>query len=198
MKKLGVLLIVLLCFSCTSTSYIFQNPAQTSGLNFAQGKWLLNGVDVPASLTEKITNLAMQDFSKNLNERLSYAPTTKGILLSQKKISIDPSKLTLQNIYKGTNYDYFINIKATVLKNDFNSVDLTNHNFRSDNNTKSSEVIIEIYDLKNADIIYSQKIIASANQSARNEDITITKAQNAMIVAAYKKLIKDINKRSMH
>ena len=104
----------------------------------------------------------------------------------------------MQNIYKGTNHDYFINIKAIVLKNDFNSVDFTNHNFRSDNNTKSSEIIIEIYDLKNADIIYSQKIVASAIQSARNEDITITKAQNTMIVGAYKKLIKDINRRSLH
>ena len=197
MKKYFSLLIGIFFISCNSTSYIFDNPSQTSGVDFSEGKWLLNEVNVPSYLTEKISRLALEDFSANLGNRLSYSPETQGLLLPQKEIQLNPSKSVLTNLYVGTKYDYFINIKARENKNDFTALDLTNHQQKTGNNFRESEVVIEIYDLKNFTIIYSQKVIAAAMQSKNSSDVTISKSQYLMILGAYNRIIKDINKKSI-
>jgi len=197
-KKCLASLAVFLCFSCTSATYIFDNPGQTTGVDFSQGKWLLNEVNVPHYLTQRITALATKDFSENLGERLRYIPDTKGLLLPQKEIQLNPEKSVLNNLHKGTNSDYLINIKARENRNDFGPIDLTNHNAKTGNASNESEVTIEIYDLKNATIIYSQKVIASVAQVKNSSDVSISKNQYQLILSSYKKLTNDINKKSIH
>ena len=197
MKKYFILVASILLMSCNSTSYVFDTPTQTNGVDFSQGNWLLNEVNVPYYLTEKITAKAVEDFSANLGSRLRYAPDTKGLLLPQKEIQINPSKSVLSNLYIGTKYDYFINIKASENKNQFGSLDLTNHHLKTGNNVRESEVIIEIYDLKNTTIIYSQKVIASVTQMKNSSDVAISKSQYSMILGAYNRIIKDINSKSV-
>jgi hypothetical protein len=198
MKKFILIPLTILLLSCNSASYIFDNPAQTTGVDFSKGKWLLNEVNVPSHLTKKITELAMKDFTEDLKERLSYAPDTKGLLLPQKEIRLNPDKSVLSNLYKGTGYDYFINIKAAESKNDFAALDLTNHHFKSGDKFRTSEVAIEIYDLKNSAILYSQKVVASVMQDKSSSDVTVSKPQYFLILSAYKRLIKDIDKKSIH
>ena len=198
MKKYLILILLLFCFSCNSEKYFFDNKVQTIGVDFSNGKWLLNEIEVPSNIANKITELAINDFGENLGNRLSYAPNTKGLLLPQKQIRLNPEKSVLSNLYEGTQYDYFINLKAVITRNDLSSIDYTNHKFKNGYRYKTSEVVIEIYDLKNSNIIYSQKVIASVKQKIDNNDISFSKNQYLLILGAYKRLMKDINKRSSH
>jgi hypothetical protein len=193
-KKIAFIILLFCLISCSFPTYVFDNKAQTTGLNFSQGKWLLNEIDAPYNVNEKLKTLAVKDFSVNLNGRLSYIYEIEGLLLPR-KIRLNPNKIDLSNLKKGTNFDFFINIKATNIKNDFGSLDITPHklNHGGENTT---EVILEIYDLNHLEIIYSQRVIASIGMPKDNSDVHLSKSNNSLIIGAYKKIINDITKKS--
>ena len=195
-KVVLVLIIQFTVLSCSFPSYIFNNNAQTTGVDYTNGKWLLNQIDAPVDIKDKLTKLALDDFSERLKERVSYIPDTRGLLIPQ-KTAFNPNKSVLINLKKGTNYDYFINIKAAQTRNDFGALDITPHNFNN-GGENTNEVTIEIYDLNNLQIIYSQKVTATVGRPKDNQDVHLSKTSNSLIVSAYKKLIKDIDKRSIH
>ncbi|HEU4497493.1 MAG TPA: hypothetical protein VFR70_10615 [Flavobacterium sp.] len=198
MKKVFLFLIVpIVLQSCSFPSYVFENQAQTTGVDFTKGKWLLNEIDAPAGVAKKLTDDAVADFSELLGSRLNYVPNTRGLLLPQKKIGLNPDKNTLKKLQQGTKQDYFINISASQLKNDLGSASLTPHklNRGGENLTK---VAIEIYDLNLLQVIYSQKVTASSHRAeGGNEDVHFSKSSRDLVIGAYKRLIKDINKRSV-
>lgn len=197
MKKM---LFLALCFaslsSCNLPSYVFTNPGQTTGVDFTNEKWLLNEIDAPANCTKYLKETSIRDFKMLLGERLKYVSDVSGLLLTQQKIPLHPSKQIIADIRKGTNYDFFINIKAIETRNDFGSIDLTPHKM-SKEGTNSNEVTIEIYDLKNSQIIYTQKVIASVGRQNDNNDVHISKTSRSLIIGAYNKLIKDIKNKSI-
>lgn len=197
MKKIILVLIIqFTVLSCSFPSYVFDNRAQTTGVDFSNGRWLLNQIDAPAYVQDKLTKLALDDFSKRLKERVSYIPDTRGLLMPQ-KIAFKPNKSVLINLKKGTNYDYFINIKAAQTSNDFGALDITPHRFNN-GGENTNEVTIEIYDLNNLQIIYSQKVTGIVGMTKDNQDVHLSKTSYGLIVGAYKKLIKDIDSRSIH
>ncbi|WP_124019303.1 hypothetical protein [Flavobacterium sp. A45] len=182
--------------SCNLPSYVFYNPGQTTGVDFTNGKWLLNEIDAPADCTKYLKETSIRDFKILLGERLNYVTDVSGLLLTQKKIPLNPSKQIIADIKKGTNYDFFINIKATQTRNDFGSIDLTPHRM-SREGMNSNEVTIEIYDLKNSQIIYTQKVIASVGKPKDNSDVHFSKPSRSLIIGAYNKLIRDIKNKSI-
>ncbi len=197
MKKLLVLLLALPFLSCSFASYVFENKTQAVGVDFSKGKWLLNQVDVPPEITKKLTALSKEDFGALIGDRLVYIPESSGIMLPQKKVIIDPSKYTLQDIYKSSSYDFFINIKAAITSNDFGALDTTPNAFRTGDNRNSSYVTIQIYNLRTSEVIYSQKVIAIVRQGRSSTKVTVAKPQYNLILASYKKLMKDIVEKSV-
>src|SRR6187402_1533199 len=120
MKKILFLALCLAVLSsCNLPSYVFYNPGQTTGVDFTNGKWLLNEIDAPADCTKYLKETSIRDFKILLGERLDYVTDVSGLLLTQKKIPLNPSKQIIADIRKGTNYDFFINIKAIKTRNDF-------------------------------------------------------------------------------
>ena len=197
MKKILFLALCLVIFtSCNLPSYVFYNPRQTTGVDFTGGKWLLNEIDAPANSTKYLKEASIHDFKILLGERLSYVTDVSGLLLTQKKIPLNPSKRIIVDIKKGTNYDFFINIKAVETRSDVGSIDFTPHKM-SQEGVNSNEVTIEIYDLKNSQIIYSQKVIASVGKQKDNSDFHVSKSSRSLIIGAYNKLIRDIEKKSI-
>ncbi|CAM2765181.1 hypothetical protein SAMN05444143_103228 [Flavobacterium succinicans] len=197
MKKI---LFLVLCFaslsSCNLPSYVLYNPGQTTGVDFTSGKWLLNEIDAPANCTKHLKETSIRDFKILLGDRLNYVSDVSGLLLTQKKIPLQPSKQIITEIRKGTNYDFFINIKAIETRNDFGSIDWTPRKM-SKEGINSNEVTIEIYDLKNSQIIYTQKVIASVGRQNDNNDVHISKTSRSLIIGAYNKLKKDIENKSI-
>ena len=198
MKKIIFLFFfITFLFSCSSTNYVFKNKAQATGVDFRTGKWLLNEIDAPYSLEKKLNDQVFEDFQLLLNERVTKVSNAKGLLLVR-NILMQPNKNTLKDIKTGTNFDYFINIKAKNNKNDLNSMSVTNHRYRDNNETNNNEVELEIYDLNTLEIIFSQKVVASTGISeGSNSDVHFSKTSNTILLKAYKKLNKKLLKTSI-
>jgi hypothetical protein len=181
--------------SCSIPKYVFENKGQSTGVDFTTGKWLLNEVDAPSNVEDQLTALVLKDFKGFLNDRVIPINEAKGLLLPR-KINVNPDKKTLEDLKKGTNFDFFINIKASKTKEDFGSVDLTPSRFNN-GGMNQSEVLLEVYDLNIAEIIYSQRVIGSTELPQDNQDVHVSKSSRSLLIGAYKKLIKDIEKKSI-
>ncbi len=172
---------------------MFQNPEQSTGLDFTSGLWLLNEIDAPGNFQAQLTELAKKDFTENLGGRVHYIYDKQGLLLPN-KIPFQLTTAELENIKKGSGYDYLINIQAVKLSNEQSSLTPGGQNYSGEN---SNEVQLIIYDLNTKDKVYSQKVIGYSARNKSNEDVHFVASSPILIIGAYKKLIKDINKKSI-
>ena len=195
-RKIRYLFILFLLISCSVPKYVFQNKAQTTGLDFTKGKWLLNEIDVPYSLNEELNERIFIDFKENLGNRLIRLRDTKGVILPN-KMGFYPNNETLKTLKIGTvGYDYFINVKAEIIKQQFGDIDITPTRFNF-GGKKQSEIIIEIYDLNLLQVVYSQKAIGTVSLPQQNGDVNLSVSVYGIIRGGYKRLIKDINNKSI-
>lgn len=195
LKKTFYILIFLNFYSCRFPSYYFTQSSQNTGLDFTNGKWLINDIDCPPYIYKQISDLAYNDFKTLLSNRLYTVYSERAIILP-KTITINPSKKLIKEIKTGTNFDYFINIKASSIKKQFGNVDLTPHKFYSDRKN-SVEVIIEVYDLNLTEVIYSQSVVGSIASARDNNDVHFSQNNKNLIINSYKKLMKNIIERSL-
>lgn len=196
MKKYYLLIALpFLIVSCSFPNYIFENQAQSTGVDFTIGKWLLNDVDAPPEVEDQLSELVEKDFKNFLNDRLTQVSEARGLLLPR-KININPSKKDLDDLKKGSQFDFFINVKASHNKQEFGALDITPHTLNQ-GGTNQSQVILEVYDLNLGQIIYSQRVIGSIDKPVDNQDVHISKPSSSLLIGAYKKLIKDIKNKSI-
>lgn len=196
MKNLLLSFVFLHFVSCSSTSYFKENPHQRMGVDFTRGNWVLSKIDCPTSVYDKLNEKVCEDFVDNLNERF-YKPEQINTSFLLTKIPINPDKKIIADLSKNTIFDYVINIKAEKIKNELGTISVTNHKYNKHLKNKVS-VTLEIYDLKALEIIYSQKYTATTTiGNNNNSDINFTKSTDAVIISAYKKLMRDINKKSI-
>lgn len=189
-----LLLLPFLFLSCSVPSYVFTNPAQ-AGLSFKEGKWLLNSIDGNNDVNNMIYKKAVEDFSGFVGTRLSETGNTNGLLLGA-KIPLNPSQKQITDLYKGTKFDYFINIKTNMVKDNLAAVSL-NVSHMSDNRQNMSTVTLEVYDLKNGMVIYSQTAQGSAHKPTDStSDVHLVKSSQGLVLGCYNRLIKDIKKKS--
>lgn len=198
MKKIFFILFTSVLFSCSSANYLFENKINNSGFDFTKSKWLLNKIDIQNDLKDEITENIIIDFTKLTDSRFSYILNEKNILVYN-KVDMNPNKSILKDLKKGTDFDYFINIRAKTIQNDFkNKLDLTHHNH---NKTMKNSVTfqMEIYDLNLFEIVYSQTITGiSSISEENNSDVNLIKPNGKLILGCYKKMIKSIIKKSIH
>ncbi|MEC4003092.1 hypothetical protein OX283_000350 [Flavobacterium sp. SUN052] len=200
MAKFKFLVLVISIFfviqSCSLPHYMMENKAQTTGLDFTKGKWLINDIDCPGNVYQQLFQESTKDFGLFLADRLYPVYNVKGIILPQ-KIKFNPSKNDIKEMKKGcVGFDYFINIRAGKLKEEIGSIDLTPHHLNT-SKTNQSEVFIEIYDLNLSEIIYSQKVIGTSSAVKDNQDVHFSRASSGLIMGAYRKLINDISSKSI-
>ncbi len=195
MKKIFILIILFIFISCSFTSYRFDDQKPRTGVDFTTGKWLLNNIESPSSIQEKLVEKSTKDFEAILGNRFSYRPLSSGLILPP-KMDFPLDKTMLKKIKLGSGYDYFINIKAEQIRNDFGSIDLTPGRFNN-GGENSNQVSIEIYDLNTATLIYSQRVIASVGKPTDNRDVNFSKTSNSMLFKAYEKLVKDLKSKSV-
>ncbi len=197
MKKIFYLILLSFLLSCSFPHYMIENKAQTTGLDFTKGKWLINDIDCPSNVYKEFTEMSSKDFRNYLQDRLYPLYEVKGIILPQ-KIDFNPSKKTLKDMKKGCNdFDYFINIKARKLKEDIAGLDLTPHRTNNRQGANESEVLIEVYNLNLSEIIYSQKVIGITTTVNDNQDVHLSKNSRSLLFGAYNKIMRDIDKKSI-
>lgn len=190
-----LLLLPLLFLSCSVPSYVFTNPVSQPGLSFKEGKWLLNSIDGNSDVNDMIYKKAVEDFSGFVGSRLSETVNTNGLLLNS-KIPLNPSQKQINDLYRGTTFDYFINIKTSMVKDDLASLNLSPAHLQDDRKNLST-VTLEVYDLKNGTVIYSQTSQGTAQKPTdSNSDVHLVKSSQGLLLGCYNRLINDIKKKS--
>lgn len=191
MKKIFSLLFLLLLSSCNTTHYFLYSKNQMNGLDFSEGKWLIGEIDVNSNVKDNLTNLVLKDFSEYLGHRVKYSLNEKSLLVAQ-KTPLNPSKSLILDLKKGTNFDYFVNIKCKNAKNDLNGFEFPDH-FYYKKQMSFAEVTLEVYDLNLGEIIYSQ----TSGGSIEDETSITYKPTYTVIMGSYNKIINDIKKKSI-
>lgn len=216
--RLHYFLLIIFCVfsSCSVTRYTFENNIQNTGLDLSRGKWILNEIDCTPSAFGLLNPIVEENFKNLLHDSLFDLSTAKGIILP-KKITLQPSKYQLTNLKKGTTgYDFFINIRAKIITENLGPASLnSNSSYQIPvENSNSSEVTIEVYNLKLAEIIYSKKVVGRnvKNYNATNQRISgIGSPQNQnsfspvqfqttadyILLGCFKKIIRDITSKSV-
>ena len=197
MKKIALLfLIILVIISCNSVAYTTDYDVKRQGVNFREGKWLLAEIDCPSESSSELRSDVSDYFSSILKSNFTSFSPTKTALLS-KKVEINPSVEILKRIKKETIYNYLINVKGEKIREELSSIDLTNHNFTKGLNNQVA-VTLEIYDLDKSEIIYSRKYFGTTEiKEGNNSDLNFNKSTTKMIQGCFKKLTKDLNKKSV-
>lgn len=165
-----------------------------TGLDFTQGKWILNTIEAPYEIRNKISNLAFNDFSKKLSNRIFLSKNVKEFMITP-KINLRENKSELGRIYKTTGYEFFIDIKAQIINDKLESIDFTPSKFKNDEENRV-KVVFNIYDLKSQSVIYSKTAIGFVKTNKSN-DVNFSTPINNLIIGAYKKIMKDINNKSI-
>ena len=176
-------------FSCQSAYYVHDLESTPYGLDYSHGKWLLNDIDAPYTIKNKLISLAKKEFSKHLGKSFHYLGDDKSIALSY--VPIDPDTLLLKHLKKESQFDYLINIKGINIKNELG---LTQHGYIDVYKQNVSETILQVYDLNSLETIYNRRVTAKVTPQENDEDFYFVKSVNGMIVKSLKKIFKKLNK----
>lgn len=182
--------------SCILPGHVFLNQAQTTGLDLTKGKWILNEIDCPNNFKTELVAISNKEFQLLLNNRLSYAPITRGLLIP-KKVAINSSISVLKDLKKGTDSDYFINIKGEVSRNDLEGLNLVSTYDHEKTQKTVTEITLEVYDLNLLQTVYSQKVISTIEIPKNKDDFYLVNKNKNLLASGLKKLIKDIKQKSL-
>ena len=177
--------------SCNTNHFVLYNSDQTNGLDFSKGKWLIGDVNVDAHFKDELTALVFKDFNSYLAERVKQSSSERSLLIAN-KVPTQPSKVEIEKLRIGTGYDYYINIKCQNTRNDISDFKLIEHDYYL-KQMSFAQIILEVYDLKQGKIVYSQTARGNIDENA---SITSRPMYN-VIMGCYKKIWEDIDKKSI-
>ncbi|MFD1614365.1 hypothetical protein [Gelatiniphilus marinus] len=180
----------MLCSCVLSASYVHDIDSTPYGVDFGHGTWVLNDLDVPFTLKDKLTKLVRKELSKHLKDSLLTPRGIKNIALPY--VPINPDTLMLNRLKNTVKHHYFINIRGRVVKNEMLSFAIENADI---NNMNITETILQIYDLNSLETIYSRRVIAKVKMTEDEDDnFYFVKDVNGMIVKSLKKILKKLKK----
>lgn len=195
MKAFKFLILVFLFSSCNLPKYYFKNDSITTGVDFSEGKWLLDRIQTSKENEDKLTKMTTDYFGDKLNNRFNTVFSEK-VLIAQKN-NFPLTREELKQIKIGTNYDYFIQIKSGNMKNELGSIDTTPSRFNSNLGNEASIQMI-IYDLNTQQIIYSKNAFGVTGNPEKNSyDVTLSKSSKSLLYGCLKKIFKDLEQKSL-
>jgi len=195
MKAFRILIFTILLSSCNLPKYYFKDDQITTGVDFSEGKWLLDNIQTSKESEEKLTQLATEFFQKKLNSRFNSVRNERTLIAQKNTFPL--SKEAIAQIKIGTNYDFFIQIKSGKLKNELGIIDTTPSRFNS-NLTNEASIQLIIYDLNSQQIIYSKNAYGiTGNPEKNSNDITFSKSSESLLIGSLKKIFKDLDKKSI-
>ena len=194
MKAFKFLILVFLFSSCNLPKYYFKDDSITTGVDFSEGKWLLDRIQTSIENEDKLTKMTTDFFEKKLDQKFNTVFNEK-VLISQKN-NFPLSSEELKQIKIGTNYDFFIQIKSGNSKNELGAIDATPARFNS-NLTNEASIQLIIYDLNTQQVIYHKNAFGvTGNPEKTNNDVTFSKSPQSLLTGCLKKILKDLDKKS--
>jgi hypothetical protein len=197
MKKIFLLIIIIISTSCNRVIYSTELDVKKQGVNFREGKWLLAKIDSPKEFYLDLNTSVNDAFKTYLNDRFySSLPNSSTLLLSN-KLALNPTKTILETLKKETFFDYIINVKAEKIANNAGGIiALTSNELILPKN--SVRLTLEIYDLKNTEIIYSKTYNGyTETQRTQKIDVNFVKTNKQILKGCFKKIIKDLDRKSV-
>ena len=85
------LFLAITMFSCQTKMYVFVNKTSRIGVDFRNGKWLLNEIDCNKNNREKLTVQIIKSLQPILLERLFCIKDVKNLLITR-KTDLNPNK----------------------------------------------------------------------------------------------------------
>ncbi|MCL9769043.1 hypothetical protein NAT47_01290 [Flavobacterium sp. HXWNR69] len=187
--------LVFLFSSCNLPKYYFKDDSITTGVDFSEGKWLLDRIQTSKENEDKLTKMTTDFFEKKLDQRFNTVFNEK-VLISQKN-NFPLSSEELKQIKIGTNYDFFIQIKSGNSKNELGAIDATPARFNS-NLTNEASIQLIIYDLNTKQVIYHKNAFGvTGNPEKSNSDVTFSKSSQSLLFGSLKKIFKDLDEKSI-
>lgn len=191
MKKiLLILLTSVILNSCSNAIYTKEFKTQITGINFSNGQWILGDIEVDATLKDYFTQMVLNDFTKHLNDRIRCSLNENSLLIAT-KIPLNPRKSDIIDLKKGTNCDFYINIKCEDARNNLENFNFIEHNYYK-KQMSFGKVTLEVYDLNLGILVYSQRVYGSIDESMT---FSPKKPTKILIIGCYKKIINEINKK---
>lgn len=188
---LGVLFI-----GCKSAKYSIVNNSPFFSLDLKTGKWLLNDIESTNSVKFEISKIANDKFTQLLGSNFSSKANLKGVLLPN-KISLKPNENLLKEIKKNSGFDYLINIKAELIRNDIDGVRVVTESKYNTPQKRIAEVTLEIYNLNNFEIIYSKKAIGIIEIPNNKNDFYFVNSSNKLLIKCTERLLNNLEKNSL-
>ena len=186
MKKTILYLCLILLTSCHTASYVHDLESTPYGIDYREGKWLLNEIHSPEDIKEKATQIAYNGFYKKLGGNLKKAEN-----ISLPHLPIKSNKLLLEQVKKETKFDYLINIHCKSIKNDIGALKI-GETYRRKKNVAST--VLEVYDLNTLEIIYSRKVTGQvAINEEDNEDFAFVRGTHGIMIDCLRKIMRKIN-----
>lgn len=150
------------------------------GVDYNHGKWLLNNIDAPYAIKDRLEEIAKKEFSKYLGNSLLCASETK--IFSLPYVPINPDTLILKHLKKESKCDFLINIKGDVIKNTYNKI--------------ITETFLQIYNLNTLKIVYTRKVTGKHEiDEDDNRDVVFSKSANGIMISSLKRILKKLNKK---
>lgn len=195
MKVFRFLLLCLLVSSCNLPKYHFKEDNIKTGVDFTNGKWLLNGIESSKNTNDRLTAIATEFFTKKTSNRFNSVYSAK-VLVPQKN-NFPLTAAELKQIKLGSNYDYFIQIKSGKSKNELGSTEIRPSEF-SENLSNEASLQMIIYDLNTQQIIYSKNAYGiTKNPEENTRDVTFSKSSDELTIGCLKKILRDLDKKSI-
>jgi hypothetical protein len=181
MRKIVFIILLVGLFGCAGPKYISTFDKNHDALDFSKGKWILNK---PFEKEEsRMQYMAHTYFKKILGDSLKLIDEVKNIGsgLMKAEIPFSPSKEELREIKAGTDCDYLINIKGTVL-NDEMSGFAGGTTYGSTIKTNAAKVELNIYDLNHLKLLSSSSIIGKEKRELNAKDYDWSIVESAKVI----------------
>lgn len=191
MRYYTLVFLMMMCsfYSCLTASYQTSYNSTTYGVDYREGKWLLNTIEAPLTVKDRMEELASKHFKDKLGTNFRDANTDQSIALSY--IPLNPDSLTLKRLKKESKSDYIINIKGDAIRNDLggSKVGIT---YSSKSNV--AKTTLQIYDLNTLEIIYDKTISGSVSINQHDsKEFNFVKGANGIVVSCLKKILRKMD-----
>ena len=190
MKKLGfvLLLFTLLLASCHPTKYVHDLESTPYGIDYPEGKWLLNEIESPQRIRPILTKIAYKGFRKNLGDNLKKTEDLTNIKRSF--ISVQLDMIQLERIKRQSKFDYLILIKCDDMDSEIDSMVFGTPDNKK---TNAAETILEVYNLNTLEMIYHRRVMGQVVIDDTDDGgFSFVNGTNGIMISSLQKIMKKI------